>query len=512
MTYDLIVVGAGIGGLSAAALMAQAGKRVLVLEANYLPGGCASSYPVKRDNETFWLETGATTLVGKDLNQPLKILEEALHIQLPGEEISPSMKIHINGRTVIRYKEPQEWIEECFNAFFGYSRVQKKQVAGFWNEIFELADFVWAVSGKNKAFPPANFFDLFRLLKTNSLADIPKLRFLLQPISNRIKHYGLHESEDFSRFCNEQLRITAQSDISVTSSLYASPCLAYTNTSNYYVYGGMIELSNALINKMEKDNAEVRFRTSVRSIDIQDNGFSLQTENNETIKTKQVISNATIWNMAEITSGKMKAYFRKMSDTFSFAWGAFTMGIVLKKVINPDSPLHHQILMPNPIPHIHSDSIFVSFSKPDDRKRHPEGYQIMSVSTHVKPELWFNNPTAYEDMKAETASAILELLGNTFKGFDTGDIVVQHTSTPLTWQRWIQRYMGRVGGIPEAFSGIPVFVPQVRTPFKGLFLAGDSVYPGQGIAGVSLSGQMAAFHAHNQKQTITGSSVGHEDE
>jgi C-3',4' desaturase CrtD len=499
MTYDLIVVGAGIGGLSAAALMAQAGKRVLVLEANYLPGGCASSYPVKRDNETFWLETGATTLVGKDLNQPLKILEEALQIKLPGEEINPSMKIHIDGLSVIRYKDQSQWIEECYQQFFGLTGVQKKQVAGFWNEIFELADFVWAVSGKNKAFPPANLLDLFRLLKSNSLTDIPKLRFLLRPIIARIQHYGLHESKAFIRFCNEQLRITAQSDVRATSSLYASPCLAYTNTSNYYVYGGMIELSNALIHKMKADNAEIRFRTQVRSIDYTSDGFKVQTEENETFNAKKLISNATIWNMAEITSGKMKAYFRKMSNTYSFAWGAFTMGIVLKNVINPASPLHHQILIPNPIPHIHSDSIFVSFSKPDDQKRHPEGYQILSVSTHVKPELWLNNPEMYDKMKDETASAILNLLGKTFEGFDTQDILIQHTSTPRTWQRWIQRYMGRVGGIPEAFSGIPVFVPQVRTPFKGLFLAGDSVYPGQGIAGVSLSGQMAAFYAHKQK-------------
>ena len=42
--YDAIVVGAGLGGLTAAALLALAGQRVLVLERNPRVGGAATVY------------------------------------------------------------------------------------------------------------------------------------------------------------------------------------------------------------------------------------------------------------------------------------------------------------------------------------------------------------------------------------------------------------------------------------------------------------------------------------
>ena len=44
--YDVIVIGGGLGGLTAAALTAQAGRRTLLIERNHEIGGAASSYQV----------------------------------------------------------------------------------------------------------------------------------------------------------------------------------------------------------------------------------------------------------------------------------------------------------------------------------------------------------------------------------------------------------------------------------------------------------------------------------
>ncbi len=42
--FDYVILGAGLGGLSAAACLTKQGYRVVVLEKHYLPGGCCHTF------------------------------------------------------------------------------------------------------------------------------------------------------------------------------------------------------------------------------------------------------------------------------------------------------------------------------------------------------------------------------------------------------------------------------------------------------------------------------------
>jgi all-trans-retinol 13,14-reductase len=60
MSYDVIVIGAGLGGLTAGAKLAKEGKKVLVLEQHDRPGGCATTFR-RRD---FIMEVGLHEMDG----------------------------------------------------------------------------------------------------------------------------------------------------------------------------------------------------------------------------------------------------------------------------------------------------------------------------------------------------------------------------------------------------------------------------------------------------------------
>ena len=94
-TYDVIIIGAGMGGLTCGAWLAHKGMKVLVVEQNLQPGGLCSSY--KRNGFTFTpaasIVTGTTKKDGvfERLTKALGIdediefipLEQGYHVHLP---------------------------------------------------------------------------------------------------------------------------------------------------------------------------------------------------------------------------------------------------------------------------------------------------------------------------------------------------------------------------------------------------------------------------------------------
>lgn len=483
---DVIVVGAGIGGLSAAALLAKAGKNVLVLEANYLPGGCCSSYWRKG----YVFESGATTLMGFDAGQPLNLLEKELGLQLCKTELDPAMTVWIDGEAIARPKNREQWIEIAAQVF-GEPHKQRK----FWEAALRLSDFVWQASGRNLHFPPQSPADYARLALNNSPLHFPKLRYAFTTTAQVLQRYGLLRNECFVRFLNEQLLITAQSTIGQTPFLFAAPALCYTNYSNYNLPGGMIMLSAELMRIIGLHGGSVLLRKRVTGIHRKASVYEVVTQPGETYHARQVLSNLPVWNLPPVTHGHVQQYAQRHAQQLTDYWGAYTMGIAIKDEFPPHLTLHHQIILPRgqQLPVCGSHSVFVSFSERGDTLRAPGGTRVLAISTHAQnPRQWFELNGSYEAAKQTVAEAILKLLEEILPGFKRSNILYQTASTPVSWQQWTLRHEGTVGGLPQNM-GRPIFSwLGARTPDPGFYLCGDTVYPGQGVPGVTLGGIIAA--------------------
>ena len=73
MSYDVIIIGAGLGGLTAGAKLAKEGKKVLLIEQHNIPGGCATTFKHK----DFKVEVGLHMIDGLDEgDQKLKLFKE----------------------------------------------------------------------------------------------------------------------------------------------------------------------------------------------------------------------------------------------------------------------------------------------------------------------------------------------------------------------------------------------------------------------------------------------------
>ena len=480
-----------MGGMTAASYLANDGYSVLVLEAGFSLGGCSSSYKRKG----FVFESGATTLIGFDENQPLRLLEDDLSVTIPKVPIQPSMQVHLDGDIITRYQDRDDWIDEAIH-HFGEPQAQRE----FWNLAFDVSDVVWKVSGKNHFFPPRKAKEWLRLLK-NDPRDVWVLPYALKSVKDVAVEKGITNPK-FIRFLDEQLMISAQAESSDTPFLFGAPASTYTNATNYSVPGGLIEMVHTLRDYIEARGGTVRNKERVVSLEKQGDEFLVIAEKarrQRAYKSRLIVSNLPVWNMQDITHGELFDYFENESKKYQKAWGAFTMGIAVKNTFPANTPLHHQIHIreSDKIEGLNSDSIFVSLSHPDDDVRSPDNIRTLNVSTHTDPDWWFRQNGDYELHKERVQNKILQIIEESLHGFSQDNIETVFSSTPVTWNNWVYRKKGRVGGIPQGMDRSLLDWTPSETPFEGLYLVGDTVYPGQGIPGVTLSGINVYYRIQN---------------
>ncbi len=471
---DIGVIGSGMGALTASVLLAKRGLKINMLEQNYLPGGCTSSYWRKG----FIFEAGATTLVGLDDRMPLKYVLDATGIEVPVRRLELPMQVHLkNGNTLNRYQDLEEWIQEAERCF------GQQGQRSFWEFCYKISQFVWDTSIKQRHFPPTRLDDLIQAIKKANLRQAWYARYALMSMTDLLNKYGLLDNQLFVDFVNEQLLITAQNHHEEVNVLFGATALCYTNYGNYYVDGGLLNLVNPFVGYLKDLGSEVSLREPVLGVKKQSDKYEILTKK-RSITCDYLLSGIPLNNTIEIYNNGYSAKAKKSllySDRLN---SAFQMGIGFRSSREFDC-IHHQIHLEEPLPETGSASIFVSLSHPEDASRSDEpGMMVASVSTHVPdPE-----NTLVDNEKAEKA-VIDKLVALDF--LDREDIVYMHSSSPKSWSKWTGRAYGFVGGYPQFMDIKPWQMQDARLDGYKAYICGDTAYPGQGIPGTTLSGIIA---------------------
>jgi phytoene dehydrogenase-like protein len=126
--------------------------------------------------------------------------------------------------------------------------------------------------------------------------------------------------------------------------------------------------------------------------------------------------------------------------------------------------------------------------------RGPSGSRAATVQVFTDVEEWFTyhkDESEHEEQDQKTLETVWSRLHTAIP--ELGDSVeVIETTTPRTWYETTRRKLGMVGGLGQSR---PVFGPNAfshTTPISNLFLVGDTVFPGAGVAAVSTSALIVA--------------------
>jgi len=238
------VIGAGIGGLTAGALLAKRGFAVDVYEQSAIAGGCASTFRRKG----FIFDVGATQVAGLEQGGIHQQILQELEVDLPlASYCDPACAVYLPQETtpINIWRDPQRWQAERMHQF--------PNSEPFWQFLADLFARSWRFQQRNPVLPPRTVSDWWHLLKAMRWDTIATFPYTLATVGDALRGFGLAGDRRLKTFLDLQLKLYSQVDAEATALLYAATTLSLAQAplGLFHLKGSMQVLTDKLLEALQ---------------------------------------------------------------------------------------------------------------------------------------------------------------------------------------------------------------------------------------------------------------------
>jgi len=498
----VVVIGAGVGGVAAAARLAAQGHAVTVCEASDRVGGKLGR--VQRDG--FAWDTGAHLLTIPQVFHELFAdtgapLDEVLDL----EPLDPLMRYRFADGTWLDTHADAAALRRALLATLG------PQAAADMDAFRARGARIWqAVEHAFLREAPFSRTALARQLRR--AGDLPAIA-----PGRTVRGLGrsLFSDPRLQMWLERYATYTGSDPRTAPAALVSAP-YAELAFGGWYVRGGMHRLGQAIAERAEARGATIRTGTPVQAIATQGGGVvGVDTAEGERLPADVVVANVDAWQLARdlLPRRTARPLARRLARaTPSSAGLALLLGLEGRS----EGLAHHNVLfcedydaefdaLFGPVPHpVLDPTLYVA--RPDDPAAAPPGHEawfvLANAPRHVPTETWAHGADAATrrgggidwtapGLAEREADRLLALLAA--RGVDVRDrVVTRAVHTPADLAADTGAPGGSIYGTASNSVASAFLRPPNRTHVDGLFLVGGSSHPGGGLPLVTLSAAITA--------------------
>ena len=488
MSYDVVVVGGGIGGLTVAALLSARGVKTCLLERQSQVGGCVARVEISGLN----FEPGMGIYPAWGPGEIHERVFSELPVKAPQTRaLDSAYVVRLLDRTDVRLSHDEAaFASEITKAFPECAA----QAIAFYEATAKIAT---ALSG-TPDFQAVGWAKKIRSFATEA-ASLRQLRRLREKTALD----SLREtSSRFQRFIDTQLRAFAQTPIEHCTYLAASIALNVPRQRLYSIVDGPAALAESLAESITQSGGTLRLNSPVLRLAYDSEGHATGVDllSGETVIAKQaIVSNMTVWD----TYGKLIGLGRTPPDVKQKlgrlqGHGAYVIYAAMEGAaatrVSADRILVATEWQPGGSESEISEFTFCA-AEPGMATRQ----RAVTIQTKTDVDQWFTFRTSEEDQEIrdqEMLEVFWERIHHALPELGAGIEVIE-TANPHTFYELTRRKLGMVRGIP---SGADLSSRMHLTSLPNVFMVGDTVSPGAWLADVSHSALVVANEITNKKR------------
>ncbi|MCY7374387.1 MAG: phytoene desaturase [Pyrinomonadaceae bacterium] len=477
----VIVIGAGLGGLSAAIRLAKSGFDVTVSEKNETVGGKVNS--VEADGYKF--DTGASLLTMRHVFEDLfnfcgKRLEDYLEIVA----LDPICRYFWTDRTVFDASSNIEKTEREIE------RIAPPDVGNFARY---LADSQRKYEIAEKTFLAHSLNDLPKLLRPKYLKDL----LAISSLKTLDKHNaGYFQSEKLRQLFNRFATYNGSSPYETPATFALVPFVEF-GLGAWYVRGGIYEIPQALAKLADESGVKIRLNCAVEKIIVEnEKAVGVLLENGETLRSDFVVANSdaieTYRNLLD------EKFFSKKLERREPSCSGFVLLLGVKKKF--PQLAHHNIFFSDDykaefdalfkdLRPAMNPTIYICATSRTDETQSPDGCENLFVLVNAP---YTSEKTDWQIEAKNYRDLIIKKLENFGLEDLEKSIEFERIITPADFEKKYRTNRGSIygvssNGIFSAFWRVPNRAKNV----KNLYFVGGATHPGGGMPLVLLSGKMA---------------------